>query len=92
LQALEIEFPEHMPTHSRRQTFYFDGTGRLTRHDYVADVVGSWARGAHHWTDYLVVEGFPIAMQRRVVPRIGRQTFPGTVLLARLAAVRVEKE
>jgi hypothetical protein len=91
LHALEIELPPDVPTHCRRQTFYFDGRGRLTRHDYTADIVGSWARGAHHWTDYTIIDDFPIALRRRVVPRIGQQTLPGTVLLGTLADPRVER-
>jgi hypothetical protein len=44
-RRLEVIFPEGLDTHSRRQTFYFDARGVLRRHDYVAEVVGRWAKG-----------------------------------------------
>jgi hypothetical protein len=49
LRVLDIELPLDLPTHCRRQRFFFEECGRLVRHDYVAEVVGGWARGAHFW-------------------------------------------
>jgi hypothetical protein len=76
LEALEVEFPSNAPTHCRRETFIFDETGCIVRHDYVADVVGAWARGSHLWQNVTRVNGFPIAMRRHVVPRLGSLTVP----------------
>jgi hypothetical protein len=59
-------------THSRIQTIYFDREGLIVRHDYVAEIIGPWARGAHLWRDFVEVNGFPIATHRRVVTRLGR--------------------
>jgi hypothetical protein len=87
--SVEVEFPADLPTHSRRQTFYFDEAGQLVRHDYVADVVGFWARAAHFWQRPQVVNGFPIAMERRVMPRIG-VVVPLTALYARFSHAEVE--
>jgi len=42
LDVLAVELPADLPTHCRRQSFYFDNTGRLTRHDYHAEI---WASG-----------------------------------------------
>ena len=57
--ALTVRFPPSVHTHSPVQTVYFDPDGLIVRHDYVADIVGSLARGAHFWRDYLTVEGIP---------------------------------
>jgi hypothetical protein len=81
LEAVEVEFPSGAHTHCRRETFLFDESGCLVRHDYVADVVGTWARGAHLWQNVERVNGFPIAMRRRVVPRFGRVTAPMVTVL-----------
>jgi hypothetical protein len=67
-------------THCRRQQFYFGRDGRIARHDYVADVVGWWARGSHFWEDYQEAGGLQIARRRRVVLRIGKQPTPIGVL------------
>jgi hypothetical protein len=81
LEALEVEFPPDAHTHCRRETFLFDQSGCLVRHDYIADVVGKWARGAHLWQNITRVNGFPIAMERRVVPRLGGITAPMVTVL-----------
>jgi hypothetical protein len=78
------EFPDGVETHSRRQTFHFDPRGLILRHDYVADIVGVWARGAHEWGDYVTVNGFPIPMRRQVWARLGATRLPLPVLAAKL--------
>jgi len=80
--SLTVEFGDGKDTHSVRETVYFDATGLIVRHDYVATVIGAWARGAHEWSDYRVVEGVPIAMRRRVCARIGGIRLPIPVLSA----------
>lgn len=87
LRGVEVELPAHLHTHSRVQTFYFDGDGLLRRHDYVADIVGAWARGAHLWEDFVDVASVPIARRRRVLGRLGRVTVPLVALHAELADV-----
>jgi len=82
--ALTVRFPRTVHTHSAVQTIYFDRDGLIVRHDYVAEVIGVWARGAHLWRDFIEVKGFPIATHRRVVARIGRQPLPVIALDARL--------
>lgn len=74
-----------MHTHSRRQTFYFEEDGLLRRHDYVADVIGPWARGAHLWRDFETVGGLEMATVRHVVLRLGRWTTPLVALHVELA-------
>ncbi|HKA88652.1 MAG TPA: hypothetical protein VKE22_13370 [Haliangiales bacterium] len=82
--AVTVDFPPDVPTHSTRQTFHFDGEGLLRRHDYTAEVVGAWARGAHLWDDFVAVDGFAFATRRRVQPRVLGRALPLTVLRAEI--------
>ena len=93
-RRLEASFPPDIDTHSPRQTFYFDAGARLRRHDYVPEVIGGWARSAHHCADHVQAGGllFPT---RRWVNLIGPGNrslpFPTTVSL-RLTDLRVETD
>ena len=66
---LTVGFSDYLPTHSPTQTLYFDPSGRLVRHDYTAEVVGSWARAAHLCSDYRRFDGLWLPTRRRVYPR-----------------------
>jgi len=74
--ALTVRFPPSLHTHSPVQTIYFAPDSLIVRHDYVADIIGSVARGAHFWRDYVTVEGIPIASRRTVYARLFRQPLP----------------
>lgn len=76
-EGIDVVFPEHRHTHCPRQQFYFGADGRIVRHDYVSEVIGGWARGAHFWEDYLRCDGLLIARRRRVMARLG--TWPTVV-------------
>lgn len=89
--VLEVEIPADVPTHCRRQRFHFEPSGRLVRHDYHAEVVGFWARGAHLWNEPRCFDGFPIAMERRVLPLLGSLLVPADALLARLSGAEIER-
>jgi hypothetical protein len=84
LHALRVELPPELHTHTPRQTFYFDDDGLLRRHDYVADIVGPIARGAHLWRDFITVQGLQMATTRHVLARLGRWTTPLVALHAEL--------
>jgi hypothetical protein len=84
LTGIDVELPADLHTHSRRQSFYFDDDGLLRRHDYVADVVGWMARGAHLWRDFVTAHGIQIPKQRHVVARLGRAATPFVALHAAL--------
>jgi hypothetical protein len=86
VDGVEVALPRELHTHSRVQTFYFDD-GLLVRHDYVADIVGMWARGAHFWGDFVTISGLPIARRRHVVARLGRWTTPIVALHAEFTDV-----
>jgi hypothetical protein len=90
VDVLDVELPADLPTHCRRQTFYFDKTGQLVRHDYHAEIVGIWARGAHFWKRQTFFNGFPISLERHVVARLGRALCPLTALHATFATAEVE--
>jgi hypothetical protein len=89
LNGIQVELPPELHTHSRRQTFYFDDDGLLRRHDYVADIAGAWARGAHLWRDFVTVAGLQMPSTRHVIARIGRWTTPFVALHAEL---QIEQE
>jgi hypothetical protein len=87
LTGVDVELPATLHTHSRRQSFYFDDEGLLRRHDYVADIVGWMARGAHLWRDFVTASGVQIPRERHVVARLGRTTTPIVALHAHLDVV-----
>jgi hypothetical protein len=74
--ALTVRFPPSVHTHCPVQTVYFAADGLIVRHDYVADIVGPIARGAHFWRDYVTVEGIPIARGRTVYVRLFGRPLP----------------
>jgi hypothetical protein len=67
-RRLEAHFPDDLDTHSPRQVFYYDADLRLRRHDYVAEVVGGWARAAHMSADHVEVGGLVLPTRRWVRP------------------------
>lgn len=68
MTRLKVSFPPELPTHSPTQELQFDHSGRLTRHDYTAEVVGSWAKAAHLCRDYRQFGGLWLPTRRRVYP------------------------
>jgi hypothetical protein len=89
--GVDVVFSPDVETHSPRQRFVFgDADGRIVRHDYVADVIGPVARGAHFWLDYERVSGLLVARRRRVLARFGSSVTPLAVLDVRFGQVSVE--
>jgi hypothetical protein len=90
LDGVDVRLPPSLHTHSEHQVFYFDSTGVLRRHDYVAEIIGGWARGAHFWEDYEEVEGLLVAKRRHVVAQLFGQPLPPFVALhAEFSSVEV---
>jgi hypothetical protein len=92
LRRLEADFPAGLDTHSPRQTFYIDAGGRLRRHDYVAEVVGRWARAAHLCADHENADGLLFPTRRWVRP-IGPRNRPlpfPTMVWIHVTDLRVE--
>src|SRR5579859_653320 len=82
-RRLEVTFPPDLHTHSRRQTFYVDGSGLIRRHDYVAEPVGRWARAAHYSDGHKTFDGLVFPTRRRVRPRgLANRSLPGPTLVA----------
>ncbi|HYQ31042.1 MAG TPA: hypothetical protein VER04_27600 [Polyangiaceae bacterium] len=92
LNVLEVELPESLHSHCRRQSFYFDKVGCLVRHDYHAEIVGLLARGAHFWKRQTRFSGLPISLERHVLGRVGSIACPLTALHATFADAEVELE
>jgi hypothetical protein len=80
----KIRFPENFHTHSRVQTFYFDSSHLLYRHDYHADYAGSIFYGAHYCSRYYMKNKLPVALLREVRPRLGSAILPGYGIYAEL--------
>jgi hypothetical protein len=94
LRRIEVTFPEGFDTHSRRQRFYLDAGGLLVRHDYVAEVVGGWARAAHLCADHVEAGGLVFPTRRWVRP-IGPRNRPlavPTMVWIQLADLWVDTE
>lgn len=91
-RILTVAFPPSVHTHCAVQSFHFDDSGLILRHDYVAEIVGAWARGAHFWQEYREVEGFPVATHRRVLARLGTRPLPLVALDARLGVAGLSFE
>lgn len=85
---LWFRFPAGADTHSEVQGFYFDPSGRLCRHDYRAEIMGSIFNGAHLSEDYVETGGLLLATRRTVYLKAWhypvRARLPIPVLTARL--------
>lgn len=91
-RRLEATFPPRLDTHSPRQTFCFDSRGLLRRHDYVAQVVGGWAHGAHYCADHVESGGLTFPTRRWVRPiGPGNRSLPfPTMVWLELSEILVE--
>jgi hypothetical protein len=69
LRRVHAIFPDNMPTHCKEQIFYFDSDNLLFRHDYTAEVFGTWAKAAHYSSRYKNCRGLLVPVRRRVFPR-----------------------
>jgi len=90
--GIDVIFPPDVHTHCRRQQFYFGADGRIVRHDYVAEVIGSWACGAHFWEDVERVDGLLITRRRRVTARLGSRALRIPVLCVQFGTPLLESE
>ncbi len=83
LVRVQATFPTDIPTHSRKQVFYFDDRRLLRRLDYTAEVVGGWASAAHFCDEYKTFGRLVVPTRRRVLPLFSRQKpLPGPTLVA----------
>ena len=84
-RALEVTYPDDIPTHNRVQIYYFDEKHSLRRLDYRAEVVGGTDAGvaAHECFDHQDCNGLLVPTLRRVVsvPDGQKNGGPSAVLL-----------
>jgi hypothetical protein len=67
---LEAIFPNHFPTHSRKQEFFFDiETARLKQHNYTAEVVSSLATAANIIKEHKTENGILYPSKRVITPQ-----------------------
>jgi hypothetical protein len=67
--VLVARFPPYLPTHSERQRFRFDcTTGLLIQHDYVAEILGGWAKASMVVLEHRLWNGIPYVSRRRGTP------------------------
>src|SRR3546814_14044537 len=64
-RRLKVTFPEGVPSHSTQQTFYFDQSGLLRRHDYSVEIMGG-TTSANYATDHKAFDGLIRSEERRV--------------------------
>ena len=90
-RRLKVIFPPTILTHSTEQTFYFDASGLLRRHDYTAEVFGPWAHAAHYCWGHRECEGITIPTQRQVFPvkKNGRPLRLATLVRIEISQVNV---
>jgi len=71
---LVASFPLSVPTHSATQSFHLDASHLLVRHDYTADVIGSWAHAANCCLASERVDGLRFYTRRKVYPLLRQRT------------------
>lgn len=64
-RRLRVVFPPEVHGHSPEQTFYFDDTGLLRRHDYSVDIMGGTS-SAHYVAGHRAFGGLVFPTKRRV--------------------------
>jgi hypothetical protein len=67
-RRLQANFPDTIATHNKRQTFYFDESGLVQRHDYDVDIAGG-SPAAHYTYEHQVFEGIIVPTKHRVFIR-----------------------
>jgi hypothetical protein len=64
-RRLEVTFPDHIESHTRKQITHFGPDGLMRRHDYTVDILGG-ATGANYVSDYREVQGLMMPTKRRI--------------------------
>lgn len=89
---LKADFPQSVPTHSRRQEFYIDAeTGLLKQHNYAANVISKLAYAANVVHEHAQTNGIPYVSRRIVTPQgFSGKPLRGPVLIdIRVHALRI---
>ncbi len=67
-RRLKATFPKNIATHSTVQTFYFDQTGLLKRHDYEVEIIGG-SPAAHYVSELKGFSGILVPTKHRIFIR-----------------------
>ncbi|MDW5329936.1 hypothetical protein [Plantactinospora sp. KLBMP9567] len=92
-RRLRATFPPDIATHSTEQTFYYDDSGLLRRHDYRVEIQGKAPALAAHYTDaHRTVSGLVFPTHRYVVPVADDNTpLAGPIIISiDLAEINIE--
>ena len=84
LKGFKVKFPEVFDTHCPVQSFFFDKSGLLVRHDYTAEIISKFSSGSHFTTNYIEKSGVLVAKTRIVKMRLGNWVTPLSVLKAHI--------
>ena len=68
LRRLRVRWPDYLASHSSTQTLYFDGAGRVARHDYEVEIVAG-APAAHLFDGFVTVDGITLPTHHRIYGR-----------------------
>jgi hypothetical protein len=70
-RRLNVTFPVHIKTHTRKQVFCFGPDGLLRRHDFTIDIVDPGTESQLHAADYRDIDGIIIPATRRAYAPMG---------------------
>jgi hypothetical protein len=70
-RRLNVTFPDHIKSHSRKQVFCFGPDGLLRRHDFTIDIVDPGTESQLYAADYRNVDGIIIPATRRAYATVG---------------------
>jgi hypothetical protein len=70
-RRLNVTFPDHIKTHTRKQVFCFGPDWLLRRHDFTIDIVDPATESQLHAADYRDVDGIIIPATRRAYTTVG---------------------
>ena len=86
----DVLYPDLAETHSKKESYFFDASGLLVRHDYTANIINDFATGSHISSEYSEDTIVPIAQKRTVLARLGSYVLPLKVLQAELQVVKID--
>ncbi|WP_246015434.1 hypothetical protein [Kutzneria buriramensis] len=70
-RRLNVTFPDHIKTHTRKQVFCFGPDGLLRRHDFTIDIVDPSTESQLDAADYRDIDGIIIPATRRAYAPMG---------------------
>jgi hypothetical protein len=88
-RRLHVTFPPHIATHSTEQTFYYDDSGLLRRHDYRPFVVGG-IPALHRVEAHRTVSGLVFPTRRHVLPIVDGRPLPRPTITVDLDDLSVD--